>query len=262
MASLAMAGVIALTGSVIADEVLVYKVSASRKWQQDTALNPGQATESGRRQIAGVVKDTSYLILNRTTKEVVVVDYYTRVADGAKIKEYAVENQNYADWTGVFPSAEWEALSVAAPGGRMSLSLKSGKQESSTADLNEDGETDAFEEGMLSYLIGTAGARSFGPTALANVAPSLRGSKRESLDITYGPSLDVIAGDFPLARVYYRGAGAQSAVLDTKTTTTALNTPPPAGSGLTVATTGYALFLVRQLLDKAGFEDAAGSLLN
>jgi hypothetical protein len=51
-------------------------------------------------------------------------------------------------------------------------------------------------------------------------------------------------------------------VLDTKTTTTTLNTAPPASpAGLTIATTGYAEFLVRQLLEKAGFEDAEFGLV-
>lgn len=262
LASLALVGMLALSSSVFAEEVLIYKVSASRKWQQDTALNPGKGTETGRRQLAGVARDTSYLILNRTTKEVVLVDYYTRIADGAKIKEYAVANQSYADWTGVFPSEEWEAQSVAALSGKTSLSLKTGKQEVGNEDLNGDGELDAFEEGTLSYFVGPAGARSFGVTALANVAASLKGAKRQSNDITYGPALDIIGGKFPLARVFYRGAAAQGAVLDTRTTATALNTAPPATSGETVATTSYALYLVRQLLDKGGYEDAAGSLLN
>ena len=269
LALLALAGVIALTGHVSADEVLVYKVSASRKWKQNAELDPEAAqkpvaaTPVGRRQVAGVVKDTSYLILNRTTKEVVVVDYFTRTSDGAKVKEYLVHNESYADWTGIFPSVEWEALSVAAPSGRTSFSLKSGGQIIDSDDLNGDGETDAFQEGKLSYFVGAAGPRAFGATTLPNVAASLRGVKREAMDITYGPALDLIGNKFPVARVIYSGAGSQSAVLDSRTTTTALNTPPPAvPAGLTVATTGYALFLVRQLLDKAGFEDAGFGLVD
>ena len=261
--SLAMAGVIALTGFVSADEVLVYKVSSSRKWQQNAATNPGQATETGRRQVAGVFKDTSYLILNRTTKEVVRVDYFTRTFDGARVKEYLVANESYADWTGLFPADEWEALSVAAPGGKTSFSLKSGGQNSDSDDLNDDGEIDAIEEGQLSYFVGLAGPRKFGANTLPNVAALMKGAKRESRDILYGPAVDLIAEKFPVAQVHYSAEGKQTAVLDTKTTTTALNTTPPMVTPpLTVATTHYALFLVRQLLEKAGFEDAKTGIVN
>jgi hypothetical protein len=92
------------------------------------------------------------------------------------------------------------------------------------------------------------------------VAPSLRGAKRVTEEVVYGPALDLIANRFPFARVYYRGNGAQSATLDTKLTTTALNTPPT-DLTLTIATTGYALSLVKATLDKAGFEESNGTLL-
>lgn len=258
---LALTGLLAVSSVATADDVLVYKVSASRKWQQNTAMNPGQATETGRRQTAGVARDTSYLILNLTNKDVVRVDYYTRISDGARLKEFAVSRESYADWTGVFPAEEWETLSVAAPGGRTSLSLKSGTQASYSGDFNGDGETDAFEEGFLSYFVGVAGPRRLGSVTLPNVAPRLQGVKRQNIEAVYGPALDVIENKFPLARVYYRGAGAQRAVLDARTTTAALNTPPPVLTEI-IATTDYALFLVKQLLERAGFEDAVGGLLN
>jgi len=259
---LALTGLLAVSSVATADEVLVYKVSASRKWQQNTAMNPGQSTETGRRQIAGVARDTSYLILNRTSKEVVRIEYYTRISDGARLREFAVHQETYADWTGVFPGDEWEALSVAAPGGRTSLSLKSGKQESISGDFNGDGETDAIDEGFLSYVVGVAATRKFKDVILPDVASKMTGMKRQNIEAVYGPALDIIENKFPLARVYYRGAGKQNAVLDAKTTTTLLNTPPPPASGETIATTGYALFLVKQLLEKAGFEDAVGGVLN
>jgi|GEM_PF-6328283 len=269
LALLALAGAIALTDHVSADEVLVYKVSASRQWKQNAELDPEAAQKPvpaspiGRRQVAGVARDTSYLLLNLTTKEVVVVDYFTRTTDGARVKEYLVSNESFADWTGVFPSVEWEALTVAAPSARTSFSLKSGQQVIDSGDLNRDGEADAFEEGKLSYFVGLAGPRAFGATTLPNVAASLRGVKREAMDITYGPALDLIGNKFPVARVIYSAAGGQSAVLDTRTTTTAINTTPPTvPAGLTVATTGYALFLVRQILEKAGFEDAGFGLVD
>lgn len=259
---LALTGLLAVSSVATADDVLVYKASASRKWQQNTAMNPGQATETGRRQIAGVAKDTSYLILNRTTKEVIRIEYYTRISDGAKLKEFAVNTELFADWTGVFPAAEWEALSVAAPGGKTSLSLKSGTQQAVSGDFNGDGELDAIDEGFLTYFVGVAASRKLGAVTLPDVASTMTGMKRHNIEAVYGPALDVIANKFPLARVYYRGAGKQTAVLDAKTTTALLNTPPPPTSGETIATTGYALLLVKQLLEKAGFEDAVGGVLN
>lgn len=258
---LALTGLLAVSSVATADDVLVYKVSAGRKWQQNTAMNPGQPTETGRRQTAGVAKDTSYLILNLTNKEIVRVEYYTRISDGARLKEFAVIRENFADWTGLFPVEEWEALSVAAPGAKTSFSLKAGDQLSYSGDFNGDGEDDAFEEGFLSYLVGVAGPRKFKGVTLPSVAARMRGVKRQTIEAVYGPALDLIAIKFPLARVYYRGAGVQNAVLDTKTTTAVLNNPPPVPSE-TIATTDYALFLVKQLLEKAGFEDAVGGLLN
>jgi hypothetical protein len=258
----AVTGLLAISPLAKAEEVLVYKVSSSRNWQQNTEVNPGQATASGRRQVAGVARDTSYLILNRTTNEVVRIDYYTRTSDGARLKEFAVFEESAADWTGVFPAAEWEALQVAAVGGKVSLSLKSGYQRFFTDDDNRDGETDSFDEGFLSFFVGTGAPRRFGITTLPNVAASLQGVKRQNILAEYGPALDIIGNKFPLARVYYRGSGAQRAVLDSRTTNSVLNVAPPVGSGQTIATTDYAVFLVKALLDKAGFEDAAAGVLN
>jgi hypothetical protein len=258
---LAVTGLMALTTAVSADDVLIYKVSASRRWQQNTAMNPGQPNELGRRQTAGVAKDTSYLILNQTTREVVRIDYYTRISDGARLREFAVFEESYANWTGVFPADQWESLSVAAPGGRTSLSLKTGKQESFSGDFNGDGEIDSFDEGFLSYFVGVAASRTFRGVVVPNVASSMSGAKRQNIEAVYGPALDLIANRVPLARVYYRGAGRQSAILDARLTTTALATPPPAGSSEAIATTDYAVFLVKQVLERAGFEDAVGGLL-
>jgi hypothetical protein len=258
---LALTGLLAFNTASLADDVLIYKVSASRKWQQNTAMNPGQPNELGRRQTAGVAKDTSYLILNQTTKEVVRIEYYTRISDGGRLKEFAVFEETFADWTGVFPADQWEALSVAAPGGRTSLSLKSGKQESFSGDFNGNGEIDSFDEAFLSYFVGMAASRTFRGVVVPNVASSMSGAKRQNIEAVYGPALDLIANKVPLARVYYRGAGRQRAILDAKLTTTALTTPPPVGAVETIATTDYAVSLVKQVLEKAGFEDAVGGLL-
>lgn len=244
-----------------ADDVLVYKLSANRAWRQNVALNPGRPTESGRRQQAGVMRDTSYLVLNLTTRDVVLVDYYTRTVDGGRIKEFTVTNEAYADWTGVFPTQPWEALMVAAPGqANKSFSLKKADQDSTSADFNRDGEVDSSEAGSVSYLVGVASSRRLGTVTVPNVAATMRGAKRVSEEVVYGPALDVIANRFPFARVFYRGNGAQTATLDTRLTTTALNTAPT-DPALTVATTAYAVSLVKGVLDRAGYEDASGTLL-
>jgi len=212
-----------------ADEILIYKVSAARRWQQNEAYLPLSATPQLRNANAGSFTDTSYLILNRTSGEAVSVNYYTVIRDGGRYKEYAVERDLFAQWGPSFPvDALWEYSAVAAPGNNaFTVSLKQGGSSDFSGDFNGDGQADTTKEGYVSFLVGAAATRTFGrgvsAVTVAQVPARLTGVKREGKQISYGP----LESPQAFGETYYRGAGGQTATLDAKLTESALALAAP-----------------------------------
>jgi hypothetical protein len=224
-----------------ADEILIYKVSAARRWQQDEAFFPNRTTPPPvlRNSNAGSFTDTSYLVLNRTSGEATTVDYYTAVRDGGKFKEYLISRDRFELWGPNFPAnALWEYQTVAGTGTNVAaISLKQGANSDFSGDVNGDGQADATREGNLSFLLGSGGARVFGKGANAvtvqQVPAKLTGVKREGRQVSYGPLENPQTYGF----FYYRGSGNQTATLDTKLTESALNYVSASLTGVTSVNT-------------------------
>ncbi len=237
-----IAGVLPAT----ADEVLVYKVASARRWQQDTAYYPNSADPQLRNSIVGTFKDTSYLILNRTTKEMAVINYYQFVQDGGKYKVYKIERGEYADWNGTFPvDTRYEYQVVQAPKANTQVvSLKSGFQTNEATDFNDDGFSDTSTSGEMLFLRGAGGARKLSSViTLQEVGSKLAGLKREFNTIEYGPAGTPAA----YGTSYYRGGGNLTATLDASTTLAATTLPGDSTEG--------AITMVEDLLKKIGYDN-------
>lgn len=246
LAVCALGALIAGALPVNADEVLVYKVAAARRWQQDTAYYPNSANPQLRNSIVGTFKDTSYLILNRTTKEMAVVNYYQFVQDGGKFKVYQIERGQYADWNGTFPAGtRYEYQVVQAPkAGTQVVSLKSGFQTNEASDFNDDGFSDTSTSGELLFLRGAGGPRKLSATlTLQEVGAKLAGLKSEFETIEYGPAGTPDA----YGTSYYRGSGKLTATLDAPTSL--------AASTLSSDATEGAIALVETALQKLGYDN-------
>lgn len=232
LAACSLLGAFAVGGvcDATADEILIYKVSASRRWQQNEAYLPLSSAPQLRNANAGSFKDTSYLILNRSSGEATTVNYYTEVRDGGRYQEYAVIKDRFEVWGPNFPAdALWEYQSVKATGNNaFTISLKLGTSANFSGDLNNDGQADAAKEGLVSFLVGVGGPRTFGKGVAAVTVPQvparLAGVKREAQQTEFGP----LESPQAFGAVYYRGAGAQTATLDVKLTTEALAVTAPA----------------------------------
>lgn len=214
-----------LTGALPAqsEEVLVYKLAAARRWQQDSAYYPDSANPQLRNSIAGTFNDTSYLVLNRTTKEMVMIDYYQFTEDGGRYRVYEIERGTFADWNKTFPAnTSYEYQIVQAPrSGTQTVSLKSGFQTIESADLNADGFPEDIASGELWFLRGGAGPRRLSAQLTLNqVAGRLTGVKREFSTTEYGP----LGSSYGIE--HYRGGGTQTATLDAPSTLAATNLVP------------------------------------
>lgn len=247
------------------DEIFVYKVTNARNWQQDEVYYPGSEAPQPRNTRAGVVKDTSYLILNRSTRQIKSLRYFTRIEDGATLKEYTVEDGSYKPWDGILaPINDLEYLETVAPGvDQFTLSLKGGEalEINQDADLDGDGIMETGRTGSVSFLIGAAKPTKFGTGVAAitmpRVATTLAGNVHQVLDADFGDEDGPDFTDFlPIRQTYYRGSGAQTATLDTLTTGKVLTVDPAIGSGLVRGTIEYALSLVTAELAKLGYENA------
>lgn len=246
------------------DEILVYKLTNSRSWTQEETYYPGTLTPQPRQTRAGIVKDTSYLVFNRNTNQIKTLRYFSRVDDGATIKEYTIDSASYKPWDGVLAAEnELEFMETAAPGvGQFTVSFKSGEASNivEDADLDGDGIMETGKASSMSYLIGAAKPLTVKTgtvsVTLPSVATTMAGKVRQILDADFGDQ-DGAATDFtPLKQTFYSGAGAQTATLDTVLTTKVLTADPAIGSGLVRGTLDYALFLVKAELDKLGYDPA------
>lgn len=247
------------------DEILVYKVTNARNWQQDEVYNPGTDKAQPRNTRAGVVKDASYLILNRSTRQIKSIRYFTRVEDGATLKEYTVEDGNFKPWDGVLaPINDLEYLETVAQGvDQFTVSLKGGEalEIDHDADLDNDGINETGRTGSVSFLIGAGKPTKFGTgitaITLPRVATTLAGNVHQVMDADFGDSDGPDFNDFlPVRQTYYRGSGAQTGTLDTLTTGKVLTVDPAIGSGLVRGTMEYAVSLVTAELEKLGYENA------
>ncbi len=236
--SLAVCALGALMAGVMpadADEVLVYKLASARRWQQNTVYYPDSTNPQLRNSVAGTFKDTSYLVINRTTREMALIDYYQFVRDGGRYKVYEIERGAYALWDKTFPAeTSYEYQVVQAPkAGTQTVSFKSGFQTIEATDLNDDSFQDEIESGELWFLRGGAGARRLSSLLTLNeVAGKLTGVKREFSTIEYGPLGSSYGID------HYRGGGTQTATLDAPSTLAATNFVPAQLTGVrsTIAT--------------------------
>ena len=258
---------IVVSGDVVKynpDEILVYKLTNSRSWTQDEVYYPGTLAAQPRQTRAGIVKDTSYLVFNRNTNQIKTLRYFSRLDDGATIKEYTIDTASYKPWDGILAAEnELEFMETAAPGvAQFTVSFKSGEASEivEDADLDGDGIMETGTTSSVSYLIGAAKPLTVKTgtvsVTLPSVATTLAGTVRQVLDADFGDQ-DGDATDFtPLKQTFYSGAGAQTATLDTVMTTKVLTADPAIGSGLVRGTLDYALFLVKDELDKLGYDPA------
>jgi hypothetical protein len=236
LAAAALGSVLAGIPDAGAEEILIYKVTAARHWQQDTAFFHTTANPITRRGVAGTFRDTSYLVLNRDTGEVSRIDYVQSTRDGARVREYFVNTERFAVWDGTLPGAGvWEYMATPAPRGQTTVSLKTGFKtqdldELGIIDVNGDGFEDTVSEGLVSFLSGAAAPRRFGALTLADVAGRLTGAKREFNTTELGLDPDPENAPFvpPYAITHYRGGGAQTATLDARLTGQAVALPTPA----------------------------------
>ncbi len=245
------------------NDMLVYKLATARNWNQDEVYNPTSTTPITRNPQAGVMKDNAYFIVDRTTRAVKTIRYYSRVNDGATLKEYTIENGTYSPWAYTLPAAgELEFLQTLAPGtGVATASFKQGETVQALDDLDLDGDS-LFDRGTsstLSDLIGNGKNTVFGKKpntlTLPKVATKLTGVAREVLAAELGdPDGPGLSG--PVRQVFYRSSGAQTATLDTVTTTKVLTVVPAADTGLILGDMNYATKAVIEALDKLGYDAA------
>jgi hypothetical protein len=213
-----------------ADEILIYKVGAARRWTENIVYFPESSSPVTRRSVAGTFRDTSYLLINRSSSEVVSVDYFRSVVDGARLAQYFISNESVKAWDGILPSAtEHELQVIKAPGnGKFWQSLKKGFKSNPIdligggLDLNGDGIDDTLDEGQVSFLSGAAGNRKLGAVTLPEVAAALRGMKREFANTEIGGS------STPYSFSHYEGFGPLTARLDARLSTQANALPAPA----------------------------------
>jgi hypothetical protein len=239
-------------------DLQIYKLAAARNWQQDELYYPNSSAPVRRNPQAGVVRDTAYLIVDRTAQEVRTINYYTRVFDGAKIKEYTISTDDYVPWTESLPAGgEMEFLQTAAPGvGIMTSSFKQGRTVVANNDVSLDDDM-IFDTGVSSdlfYLIGSGKDIAFGKRpntiTLPKVPTRMTGVARQVLDATLGDNMD------PVRQVFYRSTGTQTATLDTVLTTKVITLLPAATGGLSLSDMAQATTEVEAALSKLGFDPA------
>ncbi len=90
-----------------AADLLIYKVSLTRNWQQFAAAREALPTSSptamrGKNPVGGVTVDKSYWILDRDAEKLIEIEYYTLVVDGQKQKLYDITYWTYQN-LGVTP---------------------------------------------------------------------------------------------------------------------------------------------------------------
>lgn len=204
-----------------ADDILVYRVSASRRFQQNEAFFPGQASQQLRNNVVGTFRDSMYIVFNRDTNEWVEVNFFRSVVDGARLSQYVITRRNVLPWdsSGAFPADDSiEFLSVLAPGtNNFSLSFKEHLSADLSGDFNGDGPSDEIREGYLSFYTGVGGTRNVRinnvNTPVAQVPARLTGRKREFSASEFGP-----VGSNPYSVRYYRASAPQTATFDSRLT--------------------------------------------
>lgn len=245
------------------NDVLVYKLATARNWNQDEVYNPASTSPITRNPRAGVMKDNAYFIVDRTTRAVKTISYYSRVFDGAPIKEYKVENDTFAPWAFSLPAGgEMEFLETLAPGtGMATASFKQGETLVAQNDIDFDGDSvlDRGTSSSLFYLIGNGKDAVFGKkpntVTLPKVATKLTGVARQVLAAELGDT-DGAGPAGPVRQVFFRSSGAQTATLDTVLTTKVLTVVPAANTGLILGDMNYATSAVIEALDKLGYDAA------
>jgi hypothetical protein len=244
-------------------DLVIYKLATARNWNRDEVFNPLSSTPIVRNPVAGTVKDTAYLIIDRSTQTVKTIKYFTRIEDGAPVKEYTTDTTTYADWNATLPAAgQLEYLeTLATAAGSFNISYKNGQSISSlfTDDLDGDGQMDDAQFAEMSYLMGAAKRTTFGLGAAAvsadKVAATLTGQALSNLSGFFADA-DGAGVALPARQSYLRTSGAQTGTLDTVLTTKVLTVLPSSTSGLKLGELPYATQVVITELDKLGYDAA------
>ncbi len=244
-------------------DVLIYRLAAARNWQQDEVYNPASASPITRNPRAGVMRDNAYFIVDRTANEVKTISYFSRVLDGASLKEYTVSTDDFAPWAVTLPTGgEMEYLQTLAPGvGVMTSSFKRGETLVANDDLDLDGDSvnDRGTSSDLFYLIGAGKDMTFGKkpntVTLAKVPTRMTGVARQVLAAELGDT-DGPGPLGPVRQVFLRSTGAQTATLDTVLTTKVLTLTAAANGNLVLSDMDQATAEVVQVLSKLGYDAA------
>jgi hypothetical protein len=272
-----------LASSAHADEILIYKLAAARNWQSNEVYYPNDAALVSRRnQVNGVIRDASYLVYNNTTKVMDVVNYFTQTTDGGPKKLYTV-----ASYTGktfdrqilgltagnrdAVADLEYQKTNANATGTSLRLALKWGSNGEETSNEPEvSGSSYSLdttsEKQAMNFLIGTGGSRVLGKApnsvTLPEVAATLRGVNRDLS--SYIEVLDQANQNIVYFQNVYRGRSTPTATFDSPLSLWANggNTVKPKGTTDvvgTAATGSFGLSIVKQVVEKLGFDSAIPS---
>lgn len=273
-----------LASSAYADQILIYKLAAARNWQSNEVYYPNDANRvSKRNQVNGVIRDASYLIYNNTTNDLNVVNYFTETIDGSKEKLYTVASYDgkvfdrqiigltSGDRSSV-SDLEYQKTIANATGTSLRLALKWGSNEEDTS--NEPAAPGAYsldsqsETQAMNFLIGIGGSRVLGKApnsvTLPEVAATLKGVNRDLS--SYFEVLDQANQNILYYQNVYRGRSLPSAKFDTALSLWANvgNVSKPKGTTDvlgTAATSAFGLDIVKQVVEKLGFDPAASAVV-
>lgn len=255
-----------------ADEILIYKYSSTRPWAQydchrpiDDLLGPTPPVPKSTR--AGTYTQTEYWIINKTTEEFQVINYYSYVDRGAKIKEYEaypldgltreieVDDFEGNPYTVQYPIFQY--LQAGLPSKNQSnvcVTYGSHFFDPDT-DENNDGNDDLFQSDEEGHFSGLGKPFTVATGMVINdVAPTLTGNYVYSeLEELSGPT------GIGFLSVYFESPSTHKLTLDVIATknanTGAPLTPYGGGAPLTNGTSAYGLRVAELILEKLGYEN-------
>jgi hypothetical protein len=276
-------GVSLLASSAQADEILIYKLAAARNWQSNEVYYPNSSDLVSRRnQVNGVIRDASYLVYNNTTKAMEVVNYFSQTTDGGAKRLYTVASyvgktfdRQILGLTAANRDAvadlEYQRTNANATGTSLRLALKWGSNgeelTSEPAGVNSFSLDTKSEKQAMNFLIGTGGSRVLGKApnsvTLPEVAATLRGVNRDLS--SYIEVLDQANQGIVYYQNVYRGRSTPTATFDSPLSlwANAGNSAKPKGTTDvvgTAATSSFGLSIVKQVVEKLGFDSAAPSM--